>query len=153
MYKRQPLINEINWLIVFLATLAILLDGVDGWLARRSGLASAFGARFDMEIDAFSILVMAALVYQSGKVGAWVILSGALRYVFVIFGHVLPYLRQPLPPRKRRQTICVIQTIVLIICLVPSVMPPWSILLASLALGLLSVSFVIDIVWLRRYYC
>lgn len=144
------LADEISWLIVFLATLAILLDGVDGWLARRSGMASAFGARFDMEIDAFSILVMAALVYQSGKAGAWVILSGALRYIFVVVGHILPYLRQPLPPRKRRQTICVIQTVALVICLVPWVTPPWSILWASLALGLLSVSFAIDIVWLMR---
>src|SRR5262245_45036009 len=29
----------------------ILLDGVDGWVARRHGIASDFGARFDMEID------------------------------------------------------------------------------------------------------
>src|SRR5665213_3451331 len=28
------------------------LDGVDGWLARRTKLASVFGARFDMETDA-----------------------------------------------------------------------------------------------------
>ncbi len=29
-----------------------MLDGVDGWLARRSRMASDFGARFDMETDA-----------------------------------------------------------------------------------------------------
>ena len=33
---------------------ALSLDGVDGWLARREGLVSAFGARFDMEVDALS---------------------------------------------------------------------------------------------------
>lgn len=73
---RGALSMEISWLIVVLAVLALLLDGVDGWLARRHALASTFGARFDMEIDAFSILIMAILVYQSGKAGAWVILSG-----------------------------------------------------------------------------
>src|SRR3989442_5234278 len=30
------------------AILATLMDGLDGWLARRSGMSSAFGARFDM---------------------------------------------------------------------------------------------------------
>ena len=43
------------------------LDGVDGWLARRSGIASAFGARFDMEIDALLILVLAVLAWRSAR--------------------------------------------------------------------------------------
>ena len=145
---RGTLSTEVSWLIVVLATLAVLLDGVDGWLARRYGLASAFGARFDMEIDAFSILVMAALVYQSDKAGAWVILSGALRYGFVALGPIFPCLRRPLPPNKRRQTICVIQIIALIICLAPLVAPPWSVVLAGLALSLLSMSFAVDVAWL-----
>lgn len=148
---RGVLLTETSWLIAILAVVALLLDGVDGWLARRHGLASTFGARFDMEIDAFSILVMAVLVYQSGKAGIWVILSGALRYGFVALGHIFPCLQQPLPPRKRRQTLCVVQTIALIVCLTPLVVPPWSIMLASSALGLLSVSFAIDIAWLIRH--
>jgi phosphatidylglycerophosphate synthase len=40
----------------------LALDGLDGWLARRFGLASAYGARFDMEVDGFLILVLALLV-------------------------------------------------------------------------------------------
>lgn len=50
-----------------------------------------------MEIDAFLILTLAVLVWQSGKTGGWVLLSGALRYGFVALGQVLPWLRQPLP--------------------------------------------------------
>src|SRR5438105_998134 len=38
------------------AILITLMDGVDGWLARRSGMRSTFGARFDMEVDALLIL-------------------------------------------------------------------------------------------------
>src|SRR5690606_24072879 len=34
------------------AVMVTVLDGVDGWLARRSRMASGFGARFDVEIDA-----------------------------------------------------------------------------------------------------
>ena len=62
-----------------LATVALVLDGVDGRVARRTGTVSAFGARFDMEVDAFLILVLSVCV--AAQVGWWVLAigSGALR--------------------------------------------------------------------------
>ncbi len=54
-----------------------LLDGVDGWLARRHDIASRFGARFDMEIDALLILALSVLAWRHDKAGAWVVASGA----------------------------------------------------------------------------
>ena len=63
-----------------------LLDGVDGWLARRHRIASAFGARFDMEIDALLILALSVLAWRHEKAGAWVVASGLLRYAFVAAG-------------------------------------------------------------------
>ncbi|MBK8182513.1 MAG: CDP-alcohol phosphatidyltransferase family protein [Candidatus Competibacteraceae bacterium] len=139
------------WCIAALTGLALLLDGVDGWLARRHNLESRFGARFDMEVDAFLILVMAALVYQADKAGGWILLSGVMRYAFIALAQCLPWLNQSLPPRKRRQTVCVIQTIVLAVCLTPPLARPWSALLAAVALGLLALSFTVDIVWLARH--
>src|SRR4051794_4541233 len=62
------------------ATLATILDGVDGWLARRTGMMSAFGARFDMEVDALLIQLLCLLGWLWQKAGAWVLLSGLLRY-------------------------------------------------------------------------
>ena len=53
--------------MVGLAVVALVLDGVDGWVARRTGTVSALGARFDMEVDAFLILVLS--VYVAGSVG------------------------------------------------------------------------------------
>ena len=61
------------------------LDGVDGWLARRLGLASEFGAYLDKETDAFFMLVLCLLVYTGGRFGAWILLPGLLRYGFVVF--------------------------------------------------------------------
>ena len=133
-----------------LAGVALLLDGLDGWLARRGGWHSRFGARFDMEIDAFLILALAALVWQSGKTGSWVLLSGALRYGFVALGQAFPWLRQPLPPRWRRQAVCVIQTATLALCLTPWLAAPWATGLAAGALGLLTLSFALDTFWLAR---
>jgi phosphatidylglycerophosphate synthase len=130
--------------------LATALDGVDGWLARRHGIASDFGARFDMEIDALLILALAILVSQFEKAGAWVIASGLLRYLFVGAGSYWPWLRAPLPPSRRRQAICVLQIIALTLALVPAIQPPLSTMLAAAALASLAASFLMDILWLWR---
>ncbi len=62
-----------RWVLVASGAAALALDGVDGWAARRSGFASTFGARFDMEIDALFVLALSALVYRIGQAGAWVL--------------------------------------------------------------------------------
>lgn len=143
-------VAEHGWLVSMVALTALLLDGVDGWLARRGHLQSAFGARFDMETDAFLIVILSLLVFQSGKAGSWVLLSGALRYIFRGAGLALPRLRRPLPPSKRRQTLCVVQTVALIACLNPLVRASLAGLMAALALLLLLLSFGVDTLWLLR---
>ncbi|QQS53903.1 MAG: CDP-alcohol phosphatidyltransferase family protein [Candidatus Competibacteraceae bacterium] len=147
---RPEMTPDQSWFVAALAGLALALDGIDGWLARRGGLQSRFGARFDMEVDAFFILILAALLFQSGKAGAWVLLSGLLRYGFVALGYALPWLNRPLPPRWRRQAVCVLQTAVLALCLAPPLIPPWTTALAAAALGLLALSFAVDVRWLWR---
>jgi phosphatidylglycerophosphate synthase len=133
-----------------LAAVVLLLDGVDGWLARRGGWASPFGARFDMETDALLVLLMAALAWQLDKAGAWVLLSGAMRYLFVAAGVFLPWMRRPLPESRRRKTVCVLQVLSLLLALTPWLERPWSEALAAAGLLLLCYSFLVDIVWLSR---
>jgi len=128
-----------------------VLDGVDGWLARRHRIASTFGARFDMEIDALLILALSALAWRHQKAGAWVMLSGLLRYAFIASGAIAPWLRAMLPPSRRRQTICVIQIATLTLVLLPAIQPPLSTLMAALALVTLSGSFLVDTLWLWRH--
>ncbi len=141
---------EAGWLLAALAALSLALDGLDGWIARRSGMASRFGARFDMELDAFFILVLAALAFELGKAGAWVLLSGLLRYGFVGAAALWPALRRALPASRRRRWVCVLQTGALAFCLAPSVEPPLSTFAAALALALLAWSFATDLAWLIR---
>src|SRR5436190_23962284 len=78
------------WFVAGMAIAATVLDGVDGWAARRFGQSSAFGARFDMEVDALLIMALSVLAWRYGKAGAWVLASGLLRYVFVVAGWVWP---------------------------------------------------------------
>lgn len=138
------------WLIVVAATLTALLDAVDGPLARRSGMASDFGARFDMETDAAFTLVLCALVLQAGQAGPWVLAAGLMRYAFVAAARAWPWLSAPLPPSRRRQTVCVLQITTLIVCLGPIVPPDLSAMLAAASLALLTASFAIDVRTLRR---
>ena len=142
--------GAVAWLIVVLALAALSLDGVDGSLARRRGETSAFGARFDMETDAVLIVALAALALQQGKAGPWIVLAGALRYLFVAASAPLPWLRRALPASRRRQTVCVLQIVSLIACLVPPVAAPASGVIAGAGLVLLVGSFAVDVVWLAR---
>jgi phosphatidylglycerophosphate synthase len=140
----------LGWTVVAAALAALALDGVDGKLARSSGTASRFGARFDMETDALLILVLTVLAWQLGKAGVWIVLAGALRYLFVAAGAVLPWLARELPPSRRRQTVCVVQIVSLVVALAPFVEPPASTAAAAAGLIVLAVSFAIDVEWLAR---
>jgi phosphatidylglycerophosphate synthase len=146
----EPQLPAVAAAAVAASVVATLLDGVDGWLARRNGIESRFGARFDMEIDALLILALSVLAWRHEKAGAWVVVSGLLRYVFVAGGAVAPWLRKALPESRRRQTICVIQIAALTLAMVPAIEPPVSTRLAAAALVVLGYSFLIDTVWLWR---
>ncbi len=69
---------------------ALLLDGVDGWLARRLRCCSRFGALFDVEADALFILVLGFLAWQQRGVVAWVLVPGLLRYAYVVVLALVP---------------------------------------------------------------
>ena len=139
-----------GWSLAALVATALSLDALDGWLARRFGLASGFGARFDLEIDALLILILSLLLWQTGRVGPWVLAIGLLRYAFVLVGWLLPWLRRPLPPSRRRQAVCVQQGITLLFCLLPPVGTTVATLCAGLALVALLASFAADIIYLAR---
>ena len=142
--------SGIELLVACVAVLALTLDGVDGWLARLRGMQSRFGARFDMEIDALLVLVLSLLTWQSGQVGAWVLIAGLMRYAFVAASVILPWLDRPLLESRRRKTVCVLQLIALIVCLAPIL--PDVLRTASALAGVFMVtgSFAIDVAWLAR---
>jgi phosphatidylglycerophosphate synthase len=135
-------------ILVAIAIVALVLDGVDGAVARRSGTVSPLGARFDMEVDAFLILVLSVDVARS--LGVWVLAIGVMRYGFVAASWVVPWLRGWLPYRFWRKVVAAIQGMVLVAA-VSGVLPrPVSIALVAAALALLVESFGRDILWLAR---
>ncbi len=138
------------WLFSVMAVTALLLDGVDGWIARRQDVASDYGARFDMGLDTLFTLVLALLLWRWGEVGPWALLIGLLRYLFVAAGWLWPALTAPLPFSQRRRVACAVSVGVLAVGLTPIVAPPLTGLAVGAALGLLLFSFAVDTVWLAR---
>lgn len=136
------------WWVIAVGSVILVLDGVDGRVARRSRTETAWGARFDMELDAVLILVLATGGWLAGRVGPWILLAGALRYLFVIAGWIWPRLTAPLPESFRRKAICVVQGIALLVVLGPIVPEGLALAAGLLAVGSLLYSFGVDTLWL-----
>jgi phosphatidylglycerophosphate synthase len=146
----EPAGEPTAWVAALLALLSTMLDGVDGSLARRTAMASPFGARYDMELDALLILVLAVIAWQFGKAGAWIVLAGAMRYLFVVASYLWRWLDTPLPPSLRRKAVCVLQIVGLGAVVAPPVAAPASVAVAAGTLAALMWSFGVDVLWLRR---
>ena len=146
----EPGVTSVAWTAAAAGLAATLLDGVDGWLARRTRMASEFGARFDVEVDALLIQVLAILAWRFDKAGVWVLASGLLRYAFVVAGWIWPWLAGPLEPTRRAKVICVVQIAALLIVVLPFVPPRVAAPIAAGALAALAYSFAVDIIRLWR---
>ena len=105
------------WFVVAAAALALALDGVDGWVARKTRTETPFGGRLDMEVDAVFTVVLCLLVYLDGKAGVWVLAGGALRYIWVLAGTGLSWLSDPLDDRFARKVCCAVEVGALIAAL------------------------------------
>jgi len=143
-----PASSAILWWVIGFTAVFVALDGIDGWVARTTRMASGYGARFDMETDAAFILVLSILVWQHGKAGAWVLLCGLMRYAFVAAGQVLPWLAAPLRSTVRGRTVAVGQLLGLNVALAPAIPVPVSSAVAAVSLAALTWSFAIDVAWL-----
>lgn len=137
-------------LLVALTAVALLLDGVDGKVARRTGTSTALGARFDMEVDAFLILVLS--VYVSMRLGPWVLLIGGMRYAFVAAARVAPWLTAPLPPSFARKTVAAVQGVCLLLAGSELLPHPANFAIVLSALASLVWSFGRDVRWLWRTF-
>jgi phosphatidylglycerophosphate synthase len=149
-FSKVTITPIVAWCFLTMTVIGLILDAIDGPVARREGLTSRFGSRFDMEVDALLILVLSVAVYFLDKAGWWVLIGGLLRYAFVAAAYIWPQLASDLPPAWRRKIISAVQGGVLAALLAPIIVPPLSTITAAIALGLLLYSFAVDVVWLVR---
>ena len=77
-----------------------------------------------MEIDAFTVAVLAVTVVKAAASPCWVLAIGAMRYLYVAAGRIFPVLRRS--PRscafadRRRKAIAVAQSLALLAALAPA---------------------------------
>ncbi|OLM15963.1 MULTISPECIES: CDP-alcohol phosphatidyltransferase family protein [unclassified Pseudonocardia] len=135
--------------LVGLTVVALALDAVDGVVARRTGTATAFGARFDMETDALLLLVLSAHVTAtSGEV--WVLALGLMRYAYVGAARILPWLDGELPVRRSAKVVAAVQGIVLIVTAAGLLPRPVETAALAVALVALLWSFGSSVAWRWR---
>jgi phosphatidylglycerophosphate synthase len=134
--------------VTALAVAALVLDGVDGRVARRTGTVSAVGARFDMEVD--SVLVLLLSVYVADWLGLWVLAIGSAHYVLVGARRCLPWLRSPVPPRYWCKVVAVVHGIVLATAATGVLPRPVAVLALVGVAALLAESFGREVWWLWR---
>jgi phosphatidylglycerophosphate synthase len=148
--RPEPLDATARWWIIGMSTAVMLLDGVDGRVARSTRTETPFGARFDMELDAALLMALSLLVWRAGPVGAWVLLIGLMRYGFVAAGWIRPALATELPASLRRKVVCVVQGVVLLVALGPIVPTPLAVWSCAAGLAALAYSFAVDTRWALR---
>jgi phosphatidylglycerophosphate synthase len=140
-----PALGEgLRWSLASLAALILILDGLDGPVARRSGMASAFGARFDMEADCLFVLAVCWLMMATGAAGAWMLVFGSLRYAFMLASLRWPGLNGELKPMRRRKAIYVAQAAAPTIGITPFCPPALAWGLCAAAFALVALSFALD---------
>jgi phosphatidylglycerophosphate synthase len=134
--------------LVVVAAVALALDGVDGQVARRTGTVSALGARFDVEVDAFLVLVLS--VHVAALVSPWALVIGGMRYAYVAASWALPWLRGTLPTRWSAKVVAAAVGIVLVVLSTGVVPHLLGVALVWVALLLLTRSFGQSVAWLWR---
>lgn len=131
------------WAVIGLAFTVIVLDGVDGHVARRTGTSTTAGAQFDTDADAILVLVLS--VSLAPIIGWWTLLIGLMRYMFLALTRLRPEFDRPMPPSKMRKIIGLGQSVALCVALMPFVPTTIATAIPVIALVFLTWSFGCDI--------
>jgi phosphatidylglycerophosphate synthase len=132
-----------------LAVVALVLDAVDGRVARYTGTVSTVGARFDMEVDSVLVLVLSA--YVARFLGPWVLAIGSVHYVLLAARRALPWLRRPVPRRFWCKVVAAVQGVVLAVGTTGLLPPVVAVVALGVVAALLAESFGREVWWLWRH--
>ena len=135
-----------GWVVFALFAMAGLTDFFDGLAARRFG-STTFGAKLDMELDAFFIFMLTAVavVYYGQK--RLLLVAGLLRYAYVFLLMILPNPGEmPFIFRLLSKGACALAETALIILFAPFVGNIARGIMALVVVCLLCASFLRDVV-------
>jgi phosphatidylglycerophosphate synthase len=140
------------WWKVAVAIAVIVLDAVDGAVARRDGTTER-GAVFDMESDAFYLVTMCGIAHVYLGVHPLVFVVGALRPIYVCIWAVLRLFVAPRSPNRKGSQRGRVIHLLLVIALIADLSPLFSLdvknAIAAVAAALIGYSYAVDI-WATR---
>ncbi len=123
-----------------LGLLILVLDGLDGWLARRDGLEGPFGALYDVEVDSVLVTALPLALHHAGLIPRALVWVGAWHYLYVLAPLVVPTPVGRAPRTRFGRTIYALMIGSFLLAFVlPSAFAPW---LCSFGTLLVSLSFV-----------
>ena len=133
-----------KYVILAIMLSAVLLDAVDGFLARRYGQSTEFGTYFDLEIDAFIVLILCFYYYQYAGIGMWILIPGLLRYVYKVLIVMIPKSKSNEQKSKHASIIAGIFYVILL----SGIVLPVEMKAPTLLVGVLTIltSFVISFI-------
>jgi CDP-diacylglycerol---glycerol-3-phosphate 3-phosphatidyltransferase len=142
------------WIPGFLYLTVVSMDGVDGFLARRLGQASAFGEILDREFDGLGTAVATLLAFQYGKLPIFYLPVAGLYYVFQIGLCLYQKAGRPVSSLKNsnyRKIVGGLNSVFLSVTLWPVFGPPASFTAATILMLFVIASFIKD--WLEVTVC
>ncbi|GAB4398121.1 MAG: hypothetical protein OHK0052_21030 [Anaerolineales bacterium] len=115
------------WLPGVLYALGVLPDYIDGYLARITRRTTPLGETLDVSTDSLAVLSGTLLLVQYRQVGAWYLLVGFARYLYLAGLWLRQKRRQPiypLPPNLSRRALAGAQMGLTLALLLPLFKPP-----------------------------
>jgi phosphatidylglycerophosphate synthase len=133
-----------------IAFLALCLDGVDGYIARRFNEQNSFGEMFDQDADTLLMLTLSISLYLNKDVPMIVLLIPTYRYLFLISMTKYKWMKCDLPESYYRKISCTLSTFLLIICHSQYIKDISLSYLVLISLFVITFSFAKDILWLYK---
>jgi len=135
------------WIPGFLYSTALIMDGFDGYLARLCKERSAFGAFLDRDLDALGTLIGVLLAVHYTRLPDWYILAGMAYYLFACgewWREKCGLPLRPLPARRYRRHVAVVQSVFIALALLPVSVLPKSDMTAALVMIPVLAGFLRD---------
>lgn len=133
-----------NIVISSIMMLLVILDGLDGYLARRFHHGTDFGSIFDMETDAFFVCIVSCLLLKKEMVPEWILVPAFIKYFFTVAMHVTSLEKMAEKKTKFGAAIAAIMFISLSVAFIlPDKMRYFTLLVAG---SLICISFAVSFI-------
>lgn len=149
LFSPLPTDQLLSWTPAILYTVAILLDYLDGFVARLTNHSTQLGEMLDMEFDGLGILIAIAIAIQYGNLPPWYLILGLGRQLFILGLWIRTRLGKPnfdMTKSNNRRLIAGVQMGFISVMLWPILAPPFTTLACILFSVPLAASFARD--WL-----